>query len=61
MLFIVIPAILGTKVLSTVNIIIALTIYTVSLPIRNVIDGLRSVPVEVRQSAVAVGYTRCTG
>ncbi|MFI6829369.1 MULTISPECIES: ABC transporter permease [unclassified Kribbella] len=56
-LFIVIPAILGTKVLSTVNIIIALTIYTVSLLIRNVIDGLRSVPVEVRQSAVAVGYS----
>jgi osmoprotectant transport system permease protein len=56
-LFIVIPAILGTKVLSTVNIIIALTIYTVSLLIRNVIDGLRSVPADVRQSAVAVGYS----
>jgi osmoprotectant transport system permease protein len=55
-LFIVLPAILGTKVLSPVNIVVALTIYTVSLLIRNVIDGLRSVPVEVRQSAVAVGY-----
>ncbi|MFG1816363.1 ABC transporter permease [Kribbella sp. NPDC049174] len=55
-LFIVLPAVLGTKVLSPVNIIVALTIYTVSLLIRNVIDGLRSVPVEVRQSAVAVGY-----
>ena len=43
-LFIVLPAILGTKVLSPVNIIVALTIYTVSLLIRNVIDGLRSVP-----------------
>ncbi|MGW7684999.1 ABC transporter permease [Kribbella sp. NPDC054772] len=56
-LFIVIPALIGTKVLSTVNIIIALTIYTVSLLIRNVIDGLRSVPPDVRQSAVAVGYS----
>jgi osmoprotectant transport system permease protein len=55
-LFIVLPAILGTQVLSTVNIVVALTIYTVSLLIRNVIDGLRSVPPEVRQSAVAVGY-----
>ncbi|WP_350280302.1 ABC transporter permease [Kribbella sp. HUAS MG21] len=55
-LFIVLPAILGTKVLSTVNIIVALTIYAVSLLIRNVIDGLRSVPPDVRQSAVAVGY-----
>src|SRR5206468_2792496 len=48
--------ILGTKVLSTVNIIVALTIYTVSLLIRNVIDGLRSMPPDVRQSAIAVGY-----
>ncbi|MFF1823252.1 ABC transporter permease [Kribbella sp. NPDC058245] len=55
-LFIVIPAILGTKVLATINIVVALTIYTVSLLIRNVIDGLRSVPADVRQSAVAVGY-----
>jgi osmoprotectant transport system permease protein len=55
-LFIVIPAILGTKVLATINIIVALTIYTVSLLIRNVIDGLRSVPPDVRQSAIAVGY-----
>jgi len=55
-LFIVLPAILGTQVLSTINIVVALTIYTVSLLIRNVIDGLRSVPPEVRQSAIAVGY-----
>jgi osmoprotectant transport system permease protein len=55
-LFILLPAILGTKVLSSINIIVALTIYTVSLLIRNVIDGLRSVAPEVRQSAVAVGY-----
>lgn len=55
-LFIVLPAILPTQVLSPVNIVIALTIYTVSLLIRNVIDGLRSVPPDVRQSAVAVGY-----
>jgi osmoprotectant transport system permease protein len=55
-LFILLPAILGTQVLSPVNIIVALTVYTVSLLIRNVIDGLRSVAPEVRQSAVAVGY-----
>ncbi len=55
-LFIVLPAIIGTQVLSPVNIIVALTIYAVSLLIRNVIDGLRSVPPEVRQSAIAVGY-----
>lgn len=55
-LFIVLPAILGTKVLSSINIVIALTIYVVALLIRNVIDGLRAVPPDVRQSAVSVGY-----
>ncbi|TWD80252.1 osmoprotectant transport system permease protein [Kribbella amoyensis] len=55
-LFIVLPVILGTQVLSPVNIVIALTIYTVSLLIRNVIDGLRSVPPDVRQAAIAVGF-----
>lgn len=55
-LFIVLPAILGTQVLSRINIVVALTIYTVSLLIRNVIDGLRSVPPDVRQAAIAVGY-----
>jgi osmoprotectant transport system permease protein len=55
-LFIVLPVILGTRVLDRINIIIALTIYAVSLLIRNVIDGLRSVPPEVRQAAIAVGY-----
>ncbi len=55
-LFIVLPAILGTQVLSRINIMVALTIYAVSLLIRNVIDGLRSVPPDVRQAAIAVGY-----
>jgi osmoprotectant transport system permease protein len=55
-LFIVLPVVLGTKVLSSVNIIVALTIYVVALLIRNVIDGLRSVPPEVQQAAVSVGY-----
>ncbi|WP_405062801.1 ABC transporter permease subunit [Kribbella sp. NBC_01505] len=55
-LFIVLPAILGTGILSPINIIVALTIYAVSLLIRNVIDGLRSVPEDVLQAAVSVGY-----
>ena len=55
-LFIVLPVVLGTQVLDPVNIVVALTIYTVSLLIRNVIDGLRSVPPDVRQAAIAVGF-----
>jgi osmoprotectant transport system permease protein len=55
-LFVVMPAFLGTKVLSPVNIVVALVIYSVALLVRSVVDGLRSVPEAVKQSASAVGY-----
>ena len=37
--------------------IIPLTIYTLSVLVRNVVDGLRSVPESVRQAATAMGFT----
>jgi osmoprotectant transport system permease protein len=37
--------------------IIPLTLYTLSVLIRNVVDGLRSVPDSVRQAATAMGFT----
>lgn len=37
--------------------IIPLTVYTLSVLVRNVVDGLRSVDESVRQSAVAMGFT----
>jgi osmoprotectant transport system permease protein len=52
------PVILGTKILSPLNIIVALTIYTVALLARTVADGLRSVDELVVQSATAMGYRR---
>jgi osmoprotectant transport system permease protein len=36
--------------------IIPLTLYTLSVLVRNVVDGLRSVPESVRQSAAAMGF-----
>jgi osmoprotectant transport system permease protein len=57
-LFLVLPGILGTKVLSPVNIIVALTIYTVALLVRTVADGLNSVDASVTQAASAMGYRR---
>jgi osmoprotectant transport system permease protein len=36
--------------------IIPLTLYTLAVLVRNVVDGLRSVPESVRQSAVAMGF-----
>lgn len=57
-LFVFLPVILGTKVLSPINIVVALTIYTVALLARTVADGLRSVDPVVAQAATAMGYRR---
>ena len=57
-LFIMLPLLLGTKVLNPNNVIIAMTIYTVALLVRTVADGLGSVPEAVNQSATAMGYRR---
>ena len=55
-LFVAMPLILGTKILNPINIAAALAVYSSALLIRSVVDGLRSVPVAVRQSAEAMGY-----
>lgn len=55
-LFILLPLVLGTQVLSDVNVLVAMTIYTVALLTRSVADGLGSVPGPVRQAATAMGY-----
>jgi osmoprotectant transport system permease protein len=55
-LFVVMPVLLGTKILDPLNIGVALTIYSIALLVRSVVDGLRSVPAAVKQSASAVGY-----
>ncbi|HEX5201540.1 MAG TPA: ABC transporter permease [Actinoplanes sp.] len=57
-LFVFLPVVLGTKILSPLNIVVALTIYTVALLARTVADGLRSVDPLVVQSATAMGYRR---
>ena len=55
-LFVAMPLILGTKILNPINVAAALAVYSSALLIRSVVDGLRSVPVAVRQSAEAMGY-----
>ena len=57
-LFVFLPVLLGTKILSPLNIVVALTIYTVALLARTVADGLRSVDPIIVQSATAMGYRR---
>ena len=55
-LFVLMPAVLGTKILDPLNIGVALAIYSVALLVRSVVDGLRSVPELVKQAAAAVGF-----
>ena len=43
-LFVVLPAILGTRILDPLNVVVALTLYTLALLVRVVADALDSVP-----------------
>jgi osmoprotectant transport system permease protein len=55
-LFIILPTILGTKILDPLNIVVALTLYTLALLVRVVTDGLDSVPHDTVAAAEAMGY-----
>ena len=55
-LFVFMPVILGTQILSPVNVIVALSLYTLALLTRTVADGLASVPDDVISAATAMGY-----
>lgn len=56
-LFVLMPLVLGTGILDPVNVVVAMTVYTVALLVRSVVDGLGSVPDEVARSATAMGYS----
>lgn len=55
-LFVLIPGLVGTAILSPLNVIIGLTLYTAALLVRPVLDALESVPVHVTAAATAMGY-----
>lgn len=54
-LFVLMPLVLGTGILDPINVVIALSVYTVALLVRTVADGLAAVPDEVVQAATAMG------
>jgi len=55
-LFVLLPGILQRKILDPINVIVALTLYTVALLVRVVADGLANVSDDTRQAATAMGY-----
>lgn len=52
----ILPAIIGVRPNSEVNLIVALSIYAIALLVRSVVDGLNSVDNDIRLAAVAMGY-----
>lgn len=57
-LFIVLPAVLGTRILDELNVVVALSIYGVAVMARGAADAFASVPQDVMNSSTAVGYSR---
>lgn len=57
-LFVILPPITGRGILDPVNVLVAMTLYTVALLVRTVADGLGAVPDHVQNAATAMGYTR---
>jgi len=56
-LFVTVPLVLPPhQILDPLNVAVALTVHGVALLVRSVVDGLRSVPDPVRQSASAAGF-----
>lgn len=55
-LFVLLPLVLGTRILDPLNVVAALTIYALALLVRTVNDGLESVAPDVIQAANAMGY-----
>lgn len=55
-LFIVLPLIIGTSILSPLNVIAAMTLYGLALQIRTTADAFETVPDSARNAAIAIGY-----
>ncbi|NWO54604.1 ABC transporter permease subunit, partial [Escherichia coli] len=56
-LFVVLPLILGTKILDPINVVVALTLYGIALLVRTATDAFDSVGRSVRRDAVAIGHS----
>ncbi len=54
-LFILMPLVLGTRILDPLNVVVAMTLYTLALLVRTVADGLSAVPGDVLSAATAMG------
>lgn len=56
-LFVVLPLVLGTRILDDLNVVVALSLYAVAMMLRGAIDAFGSVSGDVLQSATAQGFS----
>ncbi|WP_432131947.1 ABC transporter permease [Streptomyces tendae] len=56
-MFLVLPEVLGTKILDPFNVVVALTLYSFALLVRTVADALDAVPTTLLETAGAMGQT----
>lgn len=56
-MFVFMPLILGTSILSPLNVVVAMTLYGIALMVRSAADAFDAVPADVRQSAIAAGFS----
>jgi osmoprotectant transport system permease protein len=54
--FVAMPGILHTRILDSINVVVALSLYTVALLVRVIADALAAVPADVQQAATAMGF-----
>ena len=54
--FVLLPPLLGTRILDSLNVIVALSIYTLALLVRTIADALSAVPQVIVNAATAMGY-----
>lgn len=55
-LFVALPAIIGTRILDDANVVVALSIYSIAIMVRTATEAFASVPPDVTDSAIAVGF-----
>ncbi|WP_134740300.1 ABC transporter permease subunit [Nocardioides sp. 503] len=55
-LLLLLPGILHTSILDPLNVVVALSLYSLALLVRTVVDGLESIDDQIVQAATAMGY-----
>jgi len=56
-LFVILPSVLGTPLLSPINVVVALSLYAVALLVHTAVDAFTAVPADVLDAATATGYS----